>query len=224
MDLCYYCQNRSKAANALDEKQMEKLGHHCNSVLFEKGEKILIQNDLSHHIIYIQNGLVKVHAKGVKREQILKVVKSPCYLGIPTTLSSKINTFSITAISKTNVCFVEAPIFKEFVINNGNFAFEIIVELCKNELYFFNKALNQMQKQVPGKVADALLYFSNEIFEKDNFELPLTRRELGDMTCSSRESVSRVLSDFRNNKIIEINKKEIKILNKNSLERIAATG
>ena len=224
MDLCYYCQNRSKAADTLDEKQMEKLGHHCNSVLFEKGEKILIQNDFSHKIVYIQNGLVKVHAKGVKREQILKVVKSPCYLGIPTTLSSKINTFSITAISKTNVCFVEAPIFKEFVINNGNFAFEIIVELCKNELYFFNKALNQMQKQVPGKVADALLYFSNDIFETDSFELPLTRQELGDMTCSSRESISRVLSDFKNNKIIEINNKEIKILNKNSLERIAATG
>ncbi|HHH53366.1 MAG TPA: Crp/Fnr family transcriptional regulator, partial [Bacteroidetes bacterium] len=197
---------------------------NCNSVLFEKGEKIPIQKDFSQHIVYIKNGMVKVHAKGIKREQILKVVKSPCFLGIPTTISSKINKFSITAISRTNVCFIPAPIFKEFVINNGNFAFEIIVELCNNELYYFNKALNQMQKQVPGKVADALLYFSNNIYETDKFELPLTRRELGDMTCSSRESVSRVLSDFKINKIIEINNKEVTILNKSSLERIAETG
>jgi len=223
-DICYYCQKKSKATGKLEQKELQKLGHYCTQIIFNHGERILIQNDFSHNITYIKEGLVKVHAKGIKREQILKIVKSPCYLGIPATLSSKINEFSITAISKTIVCFIQPDVFKEFVINNGNFAYEIIIELCKNELYYFNKALNQMQKQIPGKIADALLYFSDVIYMDTCFELPLTRRELGDMTCSSRESVSRVLNDFCKNKIIELNNRNIKILNKASLERIAETG
>ena len=223
-DLCLYCQKKSKATGKLGEKELEKLGHHCNQILFKKGERIIIQNVYSHNITYIKEGLVKVHAKGIKREQILKVVKAPCYLGIPTTISSKINAFSISAISETLVCFIEPELFKEFVTNNGDFAYEIIIELCKNELYYFNKALNQMQKQVPGKIADALLFFSNQIYENDSFELPLTRGELGDMTCSSRESVSRVLNDFCKNRIIELKNRNITILNKVSLKRIAQTG
>jgi CRP-like cAMP-binding protein len=62
------------------------------------------------------------------------------------------------------------------------------------------------------------------IFESLKFELPLNRNELGDLTCSSRETVSRILSDFAHHGIIDINKKNITILDKEELERISETG
>jgi CRP-like cAMP-binding protein len=79
-------------------------------------------------------------------------------------------------------------------------------------------------KQGPGKIAEALLYFSEKVFDEQNFELPLTRNELGDLTCTSRETVSRILSDFSKSNIIKVNKNIISILDKKQLENISKIG
>lgn len=224
MDLCAYCNQKSKAAGKLGQKELEKLGHNCNQVTFQKGEKIMIQNALSYNIVFVKQGLVKLHIKGPERDQIMRITKGPSYLGIPTTVGAKTNQYSATAISRVSVCFIAFDTFKEFLIQNGSFAYEIIVELCKNELLNFRKCINQVQKQGPGKIAEALLYFSETIFDNEDFELPLTRNELGDLTCSSRETVSRILSDFSQHNIIEVDKKKIRILNKQQLELISEKG
>lgn len=223
-DICYYCMKKSKATGKLDQKQLEKLGHSCNQVEFQKGDKIMIQNVMSSNIVFVRDGLVKIHAMGPEKEQILRIVKGPAYLGIPTTIGAKINQYSATTISKTFACFIGFDVFKDFIKHNGQFAYEIIVELCKNELQFYTKCINQVQKQGPGKIAEALLYFSEKIFDKQNFELPLSRNELGDLTCTSRETVSRILSDFSRNNIINVNKNNISILNKKLLENISRMG
>lgn len=223
-DICRNCKNKSKAAGKLDQKELERLGHNCQRVIFQKNERIMIQNAPSYAIVFIQKGLVKVHAMGPEKEQILRIVKGPAYLGIPTTVVAKINQYSVTALSKTNVCFIGFAIFNEFVTNNSAFAYEIIVELCKSELYNYKRCINQLQKQSSGKLAEALLYFSEEIFNAKNFKLPLTRNELGDLTCNSRETISRILSDFSANKIIKIKKNFISILDKEQLERISKIG
>ena len=184
----------------------------------------MIQDALSYHIVFIKEGLVKIHAKGPERDHILKIEKGPAYLGIPTVVDSKTNKYSATAISETSVCFIDIDIFKDFIKRNGEFAYEIIVNLCKNELYSYKKCINQVQKQGPGKIAEALLYFSEEIFDDLDYNLPLTRNELGNLTCTTRETVSRILSDFSNNKIIKVDKKNISILNKNQLEIISKMG
>lgn len=184
----------------------------------------MIQDSMSFNIIYIKEGLVKVHMMGPEREQILKIAKGPGYLGIPATVGTKVNPYSATCISEAHVCFISADVFKEFINNNGAFAYEIIVELCKNELFNFKKCINQVQKQGNGKIAEALLYFSEKIFHDNQFELPLSRNEFGDLTCTSRETVSRILSDFAQHGIIRVDKKMVTILDKEKLERISETG
>jgi CRP/FNR family transcriptional regulator len=81
-----------------------------------------------------------------------------------------------------------------------------------------------LQKQSPGRVAEALLFFADEIFGKNSFVLPLTRHELGDLTGNSRENVSRILADFNSEQLITINGKEIVITNRDMLEKISKSG
>ncbi len=225
MDICYYCLQKSIATEKLNRKELKELELSCSQISFKKGDKIIIQDTPSYHIAFIKEGLVKVHVMGPEKEQILKIVKGPAYLGIPTTIGAKINEYSATAISKSDVCFIGFDAFKNSILNNGQFAYEIIVELSKNDLQFYKKCISQVQKQGPGKIAEALLYFSEKIFDQQHdFKLPLTRNELGDLTCTSRETVSRILSDFSNNKIIKVNKRDISILNKKQLEIISKIG
>lgn len=224
LDICEICNKKSKATGKLDQMELGKLGDSCNQVVFQKNDRIIVQDTMSYNIAFIKEGLVKIHAKGPEKEQILRIVKAPSYLGIPTTVGAKTNQYSATALCETSVCYITFDIFKEFINKNGQFAYEILVELCTNELYFYKRFINHQQKQSPGKIAEALLYFSNEIFDADKFKIPLSRNELADLTCSSRETVSRVFSDFSNNNIIEINKNSIIILDKKQLELISLKG
>lgn len=224
LDICEICNKKSKATGKLDHDELERLGDSCNQVVFQKNDRIIVQDAMSYNIVFIKEGLVKVHARGPEKEQILRIVKGPSYLGIPTTIGSRTNQYSATAICETSICFITFDIFKEFINKNGQFAYEILVELCTNELYFYKRFINHQQKQSSGKIAEALLYFSKEIFDTDKFKIPLSRQELADLTCSSRETVSRVFSDFSNNGIVKVNKNSIIILDKKQLELISLKG
>ena len=221
---CQTCKIKSSAAETLSKKELERLENNCVEVNFKKGDIIFKQGAFSSNIIYLKAGLVKQSITGPKAKQIIKITKAQSYLGIPTTFHEKINQYSATAIDNTTVCFIDNELFRNFVQENGKFAYEIIVDLCRNEVNSYIGCVNRTQKNVNGRLADALLFFYNEIFECDVFTLPLKRSELGNFIDSTRESVSRVLTEFHNEGIIKLKGKNIKILNKDLLEMISRNG
>ncbi len=223
-DKCKECEVRANATKVLSDDEFDALFKDSVSVSFKKGDVIFKQDALSLNIIYLKSGLVKTHMRGPTKEKILRIVKAPAYLGIPTTFGDKVNNYSATALEDTVVCFFDARLFKELICKNGHFAYRIIENLCENELMDYNKYATQSQKQIPGLIADVLLCLSNDIYESNTFELPLTRNELGDLIGTSRESVSRILTDFSNEGIIKVQTKEITILKKDVLAQISKKG
>lgn len=221
---CITCNFKSSAAKFLSKGEIEELSNNCAHVEFKKGEKIFKESSFSSNIIYLKSGLVKVHISGPKNEQITKITKAPSFLGLPTTFSEKINRYSATALEKCTVCFINFEVFKHFIFKNGVFAYQIIIELCKNEIDSFFRCLNRTQKQINGRVADALLFFYNDIYEKKDFILPLSREEFGNYIDTTRESISRVLTEFQRDGLIIITDKKIKILKEETLKKISEKG
>jgi CRP/FNR family transcriptional regulator len=221
---CKDCPLKSFAAHNLSEPELDVLDKNSALVHFKKGEIIFKEDALSLNVAYLRSGIVKIHKKGPTGEKILRIMKAPTYLGIPTSMGDKINQFSATALGDTSVCFIDSMTFRNFIFENGRFAYEIIVELCKNELNDYQRFTSQSQKQVPGIVAETLLCMSEKIFESPTFEFPLTRGEMGDLAGTSRESVSRVLTELSSEKIIEFNTREISILDLERLRQISEKG
>jgi CRP/FNR family transcriptional regulator len=143
---------------------------------------------------------------------------------LPTTFGDKINQYSVTVIEKAEVCFIDISIFRYLLSKNPAFSYEIMLELCRNELEVFHRCANRTQKQMRGKIADVLIEMSDRIFSSINFTIPLTQEDLGNLVDSSRESVSRVLTEFERDGIIKISGKKVEILNKQSLLMISANG
>lgn len=221
---CKDCLLRSSAALYLNDSELSKLESECAQVGFKKGEIIFKQDALSSNIIYLKTGLAKLHMASRKRDQIIKIIKAPSYLRISTTVADKVNHYSATAVSDCIACFIDIDSFKEFVLKNGEFAYEIILSLSESELDNFRRCVNRNQKHTVGRVADALIYFSKQIYHNDEFDFPLSRNDLADLICSSRESVSRVLSEFDKDHIIKLKGKKIKIMNTKLLEQIGRNG
>ena len=221
---CNLCAIKSKAVSKLSAEEIEKLSFSCALVKFRHGDSLIRQGTFSTNVAYMRSGLAKIHIAGPYHEQIVRIVKAPSYLGLPTTFGDKIIQYSATAIEPSEVCFIDIDTFRYLLKVNHDFSYEILLEVCSNELEVFHRCANRTQKQMRGKIADVLIELSERIYNSDIFKIPLTQEDLGNLVDSSRESVSRVLTEFEKDGIIKLSGKKVEIINKHSLSLISANG
>lgn len=221
---CRVCLFKSNAASKLTPEQLDLLSENCASVTLKKGDMLMQQGALSSNIAYLKSGLAKVHIQGPHQEQLIKLMKAPAYLGLPNTFGDKINNYSVTVVEDSKVCFIDINAFKNLLASNDKFAYEIILTLCGYELDSFKKCASRTQKQLRGNIAEVLLDLADRIYGSMEFELPLSRSEIGNFIDTSRESVCRVLSEFEHDNIIKVSGKKIMILNRNNLQLISDNG
>jgi len=197
---CKDCQIKSSAVSVLSSNELDILEGSCVEVKLMAGELIIKEGSPSGHIIYLKEGLAKIHMKGPgDRDQILKIAKPGAYIGIQTILGDVVNHYSATALKDTNACFINLNIFKELIRKNGDFAYELMVYICKEELSYFHRFVNLSQKQINGRLADAILYFGEEIYQNMSFECALTKADIGALIGTSRGSVTLTLSSTLKN-------------------------
>jgi len=223
-DECKYCSFHKENIDVFDDNCLKQLSENHAVVSFVKGDSIIKQGALSTNVVFLRKGLVKLHIAGPSREQIVRLIKAPTYLGLPTTLGEKINQYSVSAVSDVEVCFIDIHTFQNMLQSNPAFAYQIILQLCQNDIESYQRCANRTQKQLRGNLADALLEFSENIFESDSFMFPVSQAELGCLIDASRESISRFLSEFDKDGIISLNGKQITILNKRMLQLISTNG
>lgn len=197
----------------------------CTEVQCKPGEHIIKEGMLSSHIAYLKKGLAKIHMVGPGgQDQILKIVSEGAYIGIQTILADSIHRYSASTLQDSSVCYINIDLFKELIKKNSNFAFELIMFLCSDELSYFERFVNLSQKQVNGRLADAIIDFSNTLQEKDVFMMPLSRSDLAALIGARRESIARAMKEFIDIGVIEVKGKQFQIVNKPLLEKISLKG
>jgi CRP-like cAMP-binding protein len=222
---CQDCKEKSCAAGVLNFSEINLINESRSEMDFKKGDIILHGGTITSHIIYLKSGLVKEYIKtNNDKEQILQIIKKYSYLGLSSLFGDRINNYSYAALEDIKVCYIDLNVFNGLVRSNGNFAYEILVSVSKDSLNNFHRFMSQSQKKIYGKVADAIIYFSRIIFEKDSFELPFTRQEFADLIGLSRESATRVLTKFKDEGILSIDARHIVILNPDMLLQISKHG
>jgi CRP-like cAMP-binding protein len=222
---CRDCKFKSCAAAVLDPRELELINGNSSETQFRKGDIILHEGSMTSHIIYLKSGLVKEYQKGPgDTEQILQIVKKYTYLGLPSLFGDRINHYSYAALEDIMVCYIDLNIFNQLIRQNGNFAYEILVSVSRDSLNNFRRFMSQSEKKTYGRVADALLYFSKIIYEEQSFNLPFTRQELADLIGISRESTTRVLTKFKEEKILRMDGRRVEIINTDRLQQISKNG
>lgn len=225
MKECNDCAIRSKAVNTLSKDEFKFHCENCAELVLEAGETIFKEGQLSSHIAYLKSGLAKINKKGITgNNQILKIVQPSRYIGLQAILANKVHQYSASVIEKSRVCYVDARSFRELIKRNANFANELILHMCEDEISYFDRFVNVHQKQINGKVADTLLFFSTKVAGSDKFTIPLSRTELGALVCSTRESVIRSLRELSNSGIIKVSGKNFEICKKELLISISTNG
>jgi CRP-like cAMP-binding protein len=222
---CIVCNEKSCAAATLNKGQLNILNNNSQETHIKKGETILKSGALTSHIVYLKTGFVKEHVEGPgQKSKILQIIKQQSYLGLQSLFGSRVNHYSYTALQDLRVCYIDIKVFKGFLKERGSFALEVLNFVSRESLRKDFHLINQGHKKMYGRFADVLIYLSEEIFETDKFDILLSRQEIAELAGMSRENTARALTHFRDEGIIQINSRNIEILNPGLLKKIGRNG
>ena len=222
---CKDCAVKSSSVFNLSDEELEILCSNSTEIQFEKGENIIKQGTFTQNIVFIKSGIFKIHLTGSQgKEEILKIDKGPLFVGVSDVFANKIHSYAVTALSDATCCFIDYSGYKYLIENNGRFALEVMSTLSTDIVEHYRIFVDKIHKQLNARFADALIYFSKHIYGNSTIEIPLTRSELGDYIGTSRETVTKIIHDFSEDEIIEVDGKMIRLLKMDLLHKISQAG
>lgn len=198
---------------------------------FEKDFRHYKRGDILYHegnrisgFFCINHGIIKVFKTGFDgKEQIIRFAKKGDIIAYRSVLSNEPACTSAKVIEDCQVCFIPSEILISFIKTNSTFALDLIRLAC-HELGEANSFITDIaQKTVRERLAEVLLFLVNE-FGLDNdryLKISLTREELANIVGTATESVIRLLSEFKADKLVELNGRKIRILNPGGLQKIS---
>lgn len=222
---CRRCTQRTPIFELLSEEELRLINRDRYSVWFHDGEIILKQGTPATTIVSVVDGFVKKYLEGLNdRKLVLDFVKSRQLVGSPGAHNHGTNFFGLVSIGETLVCFLDANKLIEIIGLNGAFA-KAYVAMCSGN---YGRSLERMvslgQKQIHGRVADALIYLSEEIYESEWIGCEIKRQDIADYTSMSKDSAIRILKEFERDEIIHLEGNCVKVLDPKRLRSISKKG
>jgi len=207
----------------LTQDELDQLNYEKSSLFYKRGEIIYHEGSRINGFYCIHSGIIKVYKTGIDgKEQIIRFAKQGEIIGYRSILSNELACTTAKIIEDSILCYISSDILFSLVKNNGNFSMEIMKLTCK-ELGEANAYITDIaQKTVRERLAEVLIHLKDSFGLDDDqvLQISLTREELANIVGTATESVIRLLSEFKNDGLIELNGRKIKIINSRSLTKI----
>lgn len=208
----------------LTRDESDKINFEKEFRQFRRGELLYSEGSRISGFYCIHSGIIKVFKTGLDgKEQIIRFAKPGDIIAYRSVLSNEVACTSARVIEDCQVCFIPAEILISLVKSNSNFALELLKLAC-HELGEANSFITDIaQKTVRERLAEILLLLVEDfgLDEQDYLKISLTREELANIVGTATESVIRLLSEFKADRLVELNGRKIKILNRKGLEKIS---
>jgi len=222
---CDACTHRWKNFQHLTKEELKLINENRYEATFNPGEIILKQGSPASSALFIASGIGKIYIEGLNRKNFIMSIALPGQLILgPGAYVDSRHSYTVAAISTVQSCFINFDVFRQLVRNNGKFAESLLEDISAKSLGTLDRMVNLAQKKMPGRLADALLYFADVVFNRNEYEMVLSRQEMGEMTNMAKECVVRILKDFEDSGVIYSTSSVIKILDKEKLIMISVKG
>lgn len=209
----------------LTEEEKLLVDQHSVSLNFKKGETVCKQGGFASHVYFLEEGLVKVYLEEKNKNLILTLSTKKSLLGLVSIFEGNNKLpYSISTYTNSRIRMIDMQMFRQLIRQNSAFSYRIINIINESTAQIYGRFFSLTQKQLHGRLADILLCIATRIFKSKSFELPLSRADLGDLTGMSTESVIRMMKEFKDDGLIDMQNKSIELLDIARLERISAFG
>ncbi|MEP4092759.1 Crp/Fnr family transcriptional regulator [Reichenbachiella sp.] len=221
IDLKKFDFESNKILSSLSEKSRSIISAKSEHLKFKKGKLIFYEQGIPTGTFLIKKGRAKIFKTGLDgKDQIFYVYKEGDLLGYHALLCNEsyedsceaLEDCEIDFISKTNFDRLvdDIPQLKQLLIQNMSHEFGVLV----------NTITVLAQKPLRERLALWLLILNEKYYEE---EIQLPREDLANLIGTARESLGRLLKDFKEEKLISIEGRFIRCTHTSKLLRIASS-
>jgi CRP-like cAMP-binding protein/CheY-like chemotaxis protein len=187
---------------------------------YKKKQVIYTEGNHPTRLYYIEKGKVKTYKTNSDgKEFTVGLYKEGEFIGYLALLEGTVYKETAEAIDDTDIAIIPVEEFTALIDSNKEVMLQFIKLLAKDvtekEEQLLGLAYNSLRK----RVADALITLLHK-YRKDGsekFSIQISREDLANIAGTATESLIRTLSDFKSEKLIEINGSSITIINEKKL-------
>lgn len=201
-----------------DLEQLSRLGH---SRTLQHGQPLLWEGEKADVVANIKAGAMKLTTMSADgREQIVGLAQGGDFVGRP---FADHPLYSAVALGPVELCLFTRAEFEGFLSGHPNLA----LDLLRRTLEDLDRARRQMlllgRGSAEQRVAALLLAYARQNQATGRFDLPVGRQHMADLLGLTIETVSRQLSHFKREGVIELaGRRGIRLSRADQLEALAA--
>jgi CRP-like cAMP-binding protein len=210
----------------LTEEQTCNVSDNKNMISHRKGQVIYYEGAKPLGVFCLNSGVVKVYKTASNgKEQIINLTKAGGLLGYSALLGEENYTNSAMVIEDAKICFIPKESFLKTIISNGPFFKKLTKALSLEIGVMEEKLVDASQKSIRERLAYLLLQLANSYGldggGHQQIDLVLSREEIASLIGTATESVIRLLSEFKKDKLIELKGKKIVLLDRDGLVKLS---
>lgn len=224
---CLQCESlKNSSFTDLSEADLDTLNRQKVCNLYRKGQVLFHEGNLPLGLYCLKQGKIKIFKTGVDgKEQIVRLASPGDLMGYRSFLGEETYSASAAALEDSVICFIDKNNFKKTLDDNTKLS-KTLLELLSHELREAENLIRDMaQKSVRERLAEVLLILKEKFgMESDDpkcLSAKLSREELANYVGTATETAIRLISDLKDEKVIETQGKRIRILNAERLTEIA---
>lgn len=190
---------------------------------------LFIEGQAARGVYILCNGRVKLSTSSRDgRTLIVRIAEAGDVLGLPATVTGTAYELSAEVLEPTQANFIPAADFLNFLREHGEAALRVAQQLGET----YHSAVAEMRSiglshSAAEKLAQFLLDWCAHRCRSNGetrVALTLTHEEIAESIGASRETVTRLFSDFKRRQLLQVKGATLVLLDKTALERIAASG
>lgn len=193
------------------------------NIAVKKGEVIFTEGAAAKGIYFVYEGLVKVHKKwDEEKDLIVRFAKKGDILGHRGMGSNLFYSVSATALENSVLCFLEHDFFVSSLKINTDFSYKLLLFFADELKESEHRMRNLAHMSVKGRLAEGLIHLSNKFGkdEKGNINITLSRQDLAAYIGTTYETAFRMLTELVNDGLVQVDGKQIKIMNEQALRNV----
>jgi len=211
--------------HGLGEKEISRVGQIAVEKNFGKGEFVFSEGEDSNGFYIIGDGLVKIYkVSSDGKEQILHFLGPGEPFGEVPVFSGQRFPANAETVTESHVLFFPRPAFIDLITNNPSLALNMLAVLSVRLRQFTIQIENLSLKEVPARLAAYLIYLAEEQKKEDSVTLSISKGQLASLIGTVPETLSRVFARMNGQKLIEVDDRHIRFLDRDGLEELAEYG
>jgi CRP/FNR family transcriptional regulator len=207
----------------LDNDLLTNLNRNKSVFLFKKGQHVFTEGGRPLGAYCIIKGRVKIDKFGLNKDQIVRIGSRSDLIGYRALIANEVYSATAEALEDTEVCFIPKSSFLYFINKDKEFSLELMRILSQDVKNAERNSMNIAQRTVMERLAEYLILMHEKLSKDANAQdvFSYSRKDLSDIIGCAPETLIRSLSALKNDEIISIVKKDIKVVDIQRLHRIA---